>query len=213
MIMKYCMGWLGVHILKCVNLWILSFRHAHHLGESPLSPPRGRGYWDDFRKFWISRVLLSSFFLSVTGASSKTIKTGLVCGGGRVYFAIMLKPEDTFLRAKLSYDWLMLWCRYPVDYGLPGRVQVNPLSTLEEEDDEYPTTPLHPSIQALDVLQHRGTVTIRQYKYHSTPLHPSIQALDVIQHRGSYKSRTMSTPSPPSTPPSRPRIYCTPAQR
>jgi hypothetical protein len=43
-----------------------------------------------------------------------------------------------------------------------GRVQVNPLSTLEEEEDEYsnnitsPSTSIHPSIQALDVLQHRG---------------------------------------------------------
>ena len=37
-----------------------------------------RGCWGDWRKFWISQVLLSSFnFLSVRGASSKTVKTGL----------------------------------------------------------------------------------------------------------------------------------------
>ena len=47
--------------------------------------------------------------------------------------------------------------RYPVDYGLPGRVQVNPLSTLEEEEDDYT---LHPTVQALDVLHHRGNTTI-----------------------------------------------------
>jgi len=44
-----------------------------------------------------------------------------------------------------------------VDYGLPGRVQVNPLSTLEEEEDDYT---LHPTVQALDVLHHRGNTTI-----------------------------------------------------
>jgi hypothetical protein len=43
--------------------------------------------------------------------------------------------------------------RYPGEYGQGGRVQVNPLSTLEEEEDDYT---LHPTSQSLDVLQHRG---------------------------------------------------------
>jgi hypothetical protein len=72
---------------------------------------------------------------------------------------------------------MLLCARYPVDYGLPGRVQVNPLSTLEEEEDDYA---LHPTVQALDVLQHRGNTTSDFYDY---TLHPSVQALDVLQHR------------------------------
>jgi hypothetical protein len=99
-----------------------------------------------------------------------------------------------------------------VDYGLPGRVQVNPLSTLEEEEDDYT---LHPTVQALDVLQHRGNTTSVFYDY---TLHPTVQALDVLQHRGSTTSvfydytlhptvrgnTTSVFTTTPSTPPYRP---------
>jgi hypothetical protein len=76
-------------------------------------------------------------------------KHGLVMSGHE----LTERPISPSLLFCFVYNRMLLCVRYPVDYGLPGRVQVNPLSTLEEEEDDYT---LHPTVQALDVLQHRG---------------------------------------------------------
>ena len=68
------------HRVGVVGKKIFSFRHWHHLGDSP-SPAMEGGWVErscvtyEFPR-WFCRLFI---FLSIRGASSKTIKTGLNC--------------------------------------------------------------------------------------------------------------------------------------